>query len=784
MIMIAVVFPERGAWQEGRILPLAIRNQITETNEMQTVTRPCGGLRKGFVVAAAAALFLFADTASAQGGGQFDPSDVWFRAFTLLQDGMKEEELGRHLDALSKFNESQRLFDSLAREFPEFHPQLVEYRRTLLVQRVTALRNRMRQGANGAPVAGGAPGQGVPAAPRPDPGIAGGGIVDVQPSSPEFAPVPETGNGGVQLPQWQDPSPGTDGLGSPVAAPTVIRPPVDGGGPQGWSQTVPSPSAETVESSFVRIQRDFERMRADLERLEHRNQALENELNQRKGQLFDAQNALAESERKTADLQKRLQQAETRSKTDPNLEAEVGRLKQILDEALTELEKSNQEKQELLAQLNSTQGELARLRAERDEIEKERNSLQAIMDGGGESAAVAQLMTENRELRDKLKKVEESAKSLEKETRDKTVEIALLKEQVDQIRTERQKLIDDNKRYEGHILDLRNRLKELGQEISEADLAQITPLSAQDAQESLLLRQIVLKQLRRQTQVMRTKELLLKELDKLGAEADSIYAMVEDMASGPSDLTEEERGFIRTPEMMELAEAAGIEEVEAVILVKPGDSAVAAASGGTVVTQEVADELMQIQKSARLDFQEGRYDEAEKAYRDYLNYRPKSVVCLCNLALVKMATKQHAEAQRFLEKAVAIQGDYGFAYYLLGRNFFQQGRMDEALERLNESLHHDPKNPRAHNCVGVISSQKGFINRAEGAFSEAVKLDPEFGDAHFNLAVVYATREKPDPNRAAEHYNRAVLLGVPRDQAIESYLDAAVKAVAPTVSLR
>lgn len=760
---------------------------------MQTVTGPGSGLGRLIAFAIlASAVSLSSIMAQAQGGGQFDPSDVWFRAFTLLQDGIKAEEAGRDLDALSKYNESKPLFDGLARDFPEFHPQLVEYRRTQLVQKITGLRDRMRRGPNNL---AGQPGA-APTPAQPDPGIAGGGVVDVQPVSPEFAAAPEPTDGSVQLPEWNQPGVPPFGPQSPVVPPpTVVRPPVDGS----LAQTTPTPapsmvnpsapmtitpgSLETVENPFTRIQREFDQMRGNLDRLQKRNQALESELNQRKGQLFDAQNALAESEKRTADLQKRLQLAETQAKSDPNVEAEVGRLKKILEEALGELEKSNQEKQELLAQLTSTQSELSRIRAERDEIEKERNHLQAMMDGGGESAAVAQLMNENRELRDKLKKVEESAKNLEKESRDKTVEIALLKEQVEQIKVERQKLLDDNKRYEGHILELRNRLKELGQELSEGDLAQVSALSAQDAQESLLLRQIVLKQLRRQTQVMRTKELLLKELDKLGAEADTVYAMVEDMASGPSDLTEEERGFFKTPEMMELAEAAGVEEVEAVIMVKPGDSAVAAAGGGNVVTQELADELMQIQKSARLDFQEGRYEEAEKSYREYLEYRPKSVVCLCNLALVKMATKKHEEAQQFLEKAIAIQSNYGFAYYLLGRNFFQQNRLDEALNRLNESLHYDPKNPRAHNCVGVISSQKGFVNRAEGAFTEAVKLDPDFGDAHFNLAVLYATREKPDPNRAAEHYNRAVLLGVPRDTAIESYLNAA-KAATTTVSLR
>lgn len=737
---------------------------------MQTQKGTFPGLRRRLIVAAttvAVTLASLAGSALTQEAGKFDPSDIWFRAFTLLQDGIKAEESGQPLEALSKFNESKPLFDGLSREFPEFHPTLVEYRRTELVRRIQTLRDTMRKVPGQAPQLAGTPTQAAP-----NPADVRTGAVTVQPVSPEFVPAapPQQDGGGVPLPQWTQQQPN-----QPHSLPPhVIRPP----------EAEAGPIAADNENPFQRIQSDFDRMKAEIDRLSKRNQELETDLAYRKSELFDAQKALADSQSRTADLQRQLADAESRSKNDPNLAVEVEKLKKLAQTALDELERAQKEKASLVAQLEKTQADVLRITQERDAIETERNQLKAIMEGNGESAVVAQLMAENTSLRDKLAKVEEAAKSLQKESADKTVEIALLREEANKIRSEQKDLIDKNKRYESHILALRDRLKSLGQELSEQDLAQVGALSAESAQEGLLLRQIVLKQLRRQTQVMKTKEILLRELEKLGARADHVYAMVEDMAS-PSELTEEERGFFKTPAMIDLAEAIGDDEgVQAAIMVPANSSAVAAAAGdGNFVTQQVADELMQIQKSARLDFQEGRYDEAEKAYLSYLKYQPKSIVCLCNLALVKMATKKHSDAQSYLEKAIAIKSDYGFAYYLLGRNFFQQGKYDDALTRLDESIHFDPKNPKAYNCVGVITSQKGFINRAEAAFTEAVKLDPEFGDAHFNLAVLYATREKPDPNRAAEHYNRAMLLGVPRDSAIEDYFDA-VKSSSTTVSLR
>ena len=746
---------------------------------MQIDRRPKVGLGKWMIILTMVIAPLAAPSLLSQDGGQFDdPNTLWFRAYQLLQEGLKTEEAGRDLETLSKFNEAKVLFDGLAREFPEFHPSLVEYRRTQLVQKIGGLKNRMRQQAQNK-----APNYAQQGVPQPDQGPGSGNLPNVQPASPEFPlsgnPVPNNGN---TLPAWNQ-APTT----SPTAPSTVVRPPVNPAfPPQGQATTPWNNPAGTLtdtgsdEDPFRQIQRQHDRMREQIDHLKERNRQLESDLAKRQSDLYEAQNQLTASEQRTAQLRKQLEQAEARGGSSPDSQSEIEGLRQILSEALGELEKSNQEKKELLAQLRSTQNDLERIKRQRDDLEKERNHLVALMEGGGESAAVAELMAENSELKARLEEVEASAIALQTDNEDKTVQIALLKEQIDQIKSEREKLVSDNLRYEGHIQELRDRLKQLGQEVTEGDLANVASASPEVAAENELLRKVVLKQLRRQSQVQQTKALLLRELDKLGARAENLYAMVEDIANGPA-LSEEEREMFKTPEMAELVESAGIERVDGVILVEGVESD--GSGTGIVETQDLEEELIQIQKAARLDYSEGRYAESEEAYRKYLEFRPKSVVCLCNLALVKMATGDHEEAEDLLEKAVAIKSDYGLAYYLMGRNEFAQGNFDVALERLNESIHYDPENARAHNCVGVISSQKGFVNRAEGAFNEAVKIDPKFGDAHFNLAVLYATMDRPDPVKAESHYERAIDLGVPRDTSIEHYLQAARVSTA-SVTLR
>jgi len=358
----------------------------------------------------------------------------------------------------------------------------------------------------------------------------------------------------------------------------------------------------------------------------------------------------------------------------------------------------------------------------------------------------------------------------------------MLKSEISRIKLERDRLLSENLRHQQSIEDLQRKLELLSDGLTTEEKTSLASASPFERQENELLRSIVLKQLRKQAQMKEAKELLLKQLDKVGARSDTLLSLVEDMATG-SQLTEEEKALFKAPQFQEIVDAAtdmdptspdGTKNGGArmsVTLVAPGIGGVR--KDGVVKDQKISVELAQLDKSARLDFKEGRYAEAETGFLEYLRYRPRSVSCFCNLGVLKIAVKNYTEAEYFLEKALAVQGDSGLAHYLLGRTYYLQGKLDEALEKLERSLTHDPQNAKAHNTVGVISSQKGWVARAERAFTNAVSIDPKFGDAHFNLAVLYATRDQPDAKSADKHYFEALRLGVPRDATIEEFLKEA-----------
>ena len=56
-------------------------------------------------------------------------------------------------------------------------------------------------------------------------------------------------------------------------------------------------------------------------------------------------------------------------------------------------------------------------------------------------------------------------------------------------------------------------------------------------------------------------------------------------------------------------------------------------------------------------------------------------------------------------------------------------------------------------------ADKGFRPAAETALRSALQIDPDYSEAHFNLAVVYIGNQPPSVELARWHYKKAIALG-------------------------
>jgi tetratricopeptide (TPR) repeat protein len=515
------------------------------------------------------------------------------------------------------------------------------------------------------------------------------------------------------------------------------------------------------------VRREEVRKDSIIRELTRENQKLKAERDANRARLKVVEEQLAVSRQKQEEYRRQMESF-GRDPLNQNYQRKAQQYKALLEETMAELQASTELNGRLVRQLREARATIERQDAQIKQLQSEKENLAKVIEGKGVgSEALQDLMEQNKRLTQRLDLAEKYALRASNDNKQKEQDIALLKSEVEKVRVERDRLVVENVRHQQQIESLQKKLELLSDGLSEDDQNSLANIAPEQRAENELLRSMVLKQLRRQAQLKQAKELLLRQLDRVGARSEVLMEVVEDMARG-TQLSPEEKALFRAPQFKELIESASpLESGGEVVYL----SAPAGASGRNVVDgQKITVELAQLDKSARLDFQEGRYAEAEAGFLKYLHYRPRSVPCLCNLGILKLAVKNYGEAREYLQKAVAMDKTSGLAFYLLGRTYFLEEKYDEALSHLEQGIQLEPDNAKAHNCVGVIASQKGWTSRAEKAFSKAVDIEPKFGDAHFNLAVLFSSREQSNFEKAKEHYFKALELGIPRDASIEYYL--------------
>lgn len=87
---------------------------------------------------------------------------------------------------------------------------------------------------------------------------------------------------------------------------------------------------------------------------------------------------------------------------------------------------------------------------------------------------------------------------------------------------------------------------------------------------------------------------------------------------------------------------------------------------------------------------------------------------------------------------------------------YQQGQLDDALDKYSEAIEHDPESAWAYNRIGAILAQTGNTEHAEEALNRALALDPKLAQAHSNLGNLHYARG--DYEAALAKYQEAVAL--------------------------
>jgi Flp pilus assembly protein TadD len=106
--------------------------------------------------------------------------------------------------------------------------------------------------------------------------------------------------------------------------------------------------------------------------------------------------------------------------------------------------------------------------------------------------------------------------------------------------------------------------------------------------------------------------------------------------------------------------------------------------------------------------------------------------------------------------ALAVTEDNWVANYNLARAELLEGRIDEGIVHLEETLRLVPESADARNNLGVALNTKGRYGEAIEQFREAIRIDPDFARAHNNLGQALGLSDRLD--EAIEHFEEAVRL--------------------------
>jgi Tfp pilus assembly protein PilF len=107
----------------------------------------------------------------------------------------------------------------------------------------------------------------------------------------------------------------------------------------------------------------------------------------------------------------------------------------------------------------------------------------------------------------------------------------------------------------------------------------------------------------------------------------------------------------------------------------------------------------------------------------------------------------------------------------LGRDYLNEGRLNEAISQLSTATSLDPQLGEAHNLLGVAFAQKGLTDRAKDSYERAVKAEPQDAQVLNNLG--YTLYENGNYRAAVDRLKRALKLA-PRDDRILNNLGLAL----------
>lgn len=161
---------------------------------------------------------------------------------------------------------------------------------------------------------------------------------------------------------------------------------------------------------------------------------------------------------------------------------------------------------------------------------------------------------------------------------------------------------------------------------------------------------------------------------------------------------------------------------------------------------------------------------ARKAYLEMLELDDGNALIWANLGAVEQQSGDLKSAIDCFEKSVQINPRLAQTWTALGLLLQKQGDTYRAISCFARAIHEEPEDARSHNFLAIAAKGLGWTDAAEAELQRAIELKPDYGIAHFNMALMLLERRPPAVELARRHYQKALSLGVAKDDVVERRL--------------
>ncbi|XP_056653649.1 protein O-mannosyl-transferase TMTC1 isoform X3 [Monodelphis domestica] len=150
---------------------------------------------------------------------------------------------------------------------------------------------------------------------------------------------------------------------------------------------------------------------------------------------------------------------------------------------------------------------------------------------------------------------------------------------------------------------------------------------------------------------------------------------------------------------------------------------------------------------------QGRNGEAIFHYKTALKLYPHHASALNNLGTL---TKDTTEAKEYYQRALQLNPQHNRALFNLGNLLKSQGKKEEAIIFLRDSIKFGPEFADAYSSLASLLAEQELFEEAEEVYQSGIKNCPESPDLHNNYGVFLVDAGAPES--AMYHYQQAIRL--------------------------